>query len=177
SLSLSTTLQGQRFYQASSSINSTSPVTGGYGTNVNFRSGVEIQLTPGFNAVQGTEFKGYIGPCNSGVPFTREAINENDSVISFQCKINEYRLYGQIEKVSCSNAVAIITVNLKQAGDYYIKIYNPAINKYVTASKISSSGPGVYVATIPAIEKTSVFLRADLFKNNDLIFMQDFENK
>ncbi|MEO6541496.1 MAG: hypothetical protein ABIN74_10910, partial [Ferruginibacter sp.] len=41
SLSLSTTLQGQRFYQASSSINSTSPVTGGYGTNVNFRSGVE----------------------------------------------------------------------------------------------------------------------------------------
>ena len=176
SLNITSTLQGQRFYQASNDITSTSPVTGAAGTTVGFRSGGEVNLTPGFNAVPGTEFVAYIGPCNSGLPLYRAILNENDSLITFQNRINDYRLFGQIEKASCLNGNATIQVTLKQAGEYDIKIYNAENNKYVSAAKINCTTPGVYTASIN-LDKQNTFLRADLFKNNDIVFVQDFENK
>jgi photosystem II stability/assembly factor-like uncharacterized protein len=68
SLTINQNLQGQQFYQASTTINSTSLINGVAGTDVFFKAGTDVTLIPGFRAVAGTEFKAYIGPCNNDIP-------------------------------------------------------------------------------------------------------------
>lgn len=65
-LTVSSTLQGQQFFQAGSTLTSTSLINGAAGTSVFFKAGSSVTLTPGFSAVSGTEFQSYIGPCNTG---------------------------------------------------------------------------------------------------------------
>lgn len=178
SLNLTTSpLQGQRFYQAGTSFTSTSVISGAAGTNIGFRAGTEVFLTPGFNAIPGTEFRAYIGPCNSGLPFFRTAFAENDSVIVIQNKINDYRLYGNIDAVTASNKTVTVNVDLKQAGDFAIKIYDASLNKYILTQRITASSSGRRSVNISLPGITKSFLRADLYRNDDLIFIQDFENK
>lgn len=70
-LTVSSTLQGQQFFQAGSTLTSTSVINGAAGTSVFFKAGNSVTLTPGFSAVSGTEFISYIGPCNTGGAPTR----------------------------------------------------------------------------------------------------------
>lgn len=67
-ITVTANLQGQQFYQAGTSLSSTSVVSGGAGTNVFFQSGNAVTLTPGFHAESGNYFKAYVLPCNSGLP-------------------------------------------------------------------------------------------------------------
>jgi photosystem II stability/assembly factor-like uncharacterized protein len=61
--------QGYRYYEASNTITSTRDIFGGPGTEVYYKAGNYIDLTPGFRARSGNEiFKAWIGPCSSGVP-------------------------------------------------------------------------------------------------------------
>lgn len=73
-------LQGQQFYQAGSSLNSTSTVSGGIGTNVFFKSANAVTLTPGFHAQTGNNFNAFIGPCNSGLPNAAQQTTKNKTI-------------------------------------------------------------------------------------------------
>lgn len=61
-------LQGQQFYQAGTTLTTTSIVNGTAGTTVDMKAGTEVNLTPGFEAHTGTAFSAYIAPCNNNVP-------------------------------------------------------------------------------------------------------------
>jgi hypothetical protein len=67
-LNLTSHLEGPRFYQAGSSITSSSLIDGYAGTRVHFQSGNSITLQAGFEGKKGIEFTGFILPCNTG-PF------------------------------------------------------------------------------------------------------------
>lgn len=66
SLTVSSHLQGQQFFQAATTLTSTSLVDGAAGTSVFLKAGTSVTLSPGFTAVAGTEVKAFIGPCNTG---------------------------------------------------------------------------------------------------------------
>jgi hypothetical protein len=65
-VSVTSHLEGPRFYQAGSSITSSSLIDGYSGTRVYFQSGNSITLTTGFEGKTGIEFTGFILPCNTG---------------------------------------------------------------------------------------------------------------
>jgi photosystem II stability/assembly factor-like uncharacterized protein len=67
-VTVSNTLQGQQFYQAGNTLNSTSVITGGLGTQVYHKAGNLVSLKPGFNARTGNNFRAFIEPCNTGMP-------------------------------------------------------------------------------------------------------------
>jgi photosystem II stability/assembly factor-like uncharacterized protein len=67
-VTVSNTLQGQQFYQAGTTLNSTSVISGGLGTQVFLKAGNLVSLKPGFNARSGNKFRAFIQPCNSGIP-------------------------------------------------------------------------------------------------------------
>ena len=62
------------YFQASTDIQSTA-FHAGTGGNVFYKAGVEMELTPGFQAIgaPGNVFKATIGPCGGGVPSGRQA--------------------------------------------------------------------------------------------------------
>lgn len=59
---------GQKFFEASSTINTSGKSTSGDGTQVYYRAGDKIDLKEGFIASNESEVKIYNGPCASGVP-------------------------------------------------------------------------------------------------------------
>lgn len=67
-LTVNTPLQGQQFFQAGTTISSTSAISGGAGTEVFYQSGNAINLTPGFHAQAGNYFRAFVAPCNTGLP-------------------------------------------------------------------------------------------------------------
>ena len=77
-VSVTTHLEGPRFFQASSSITSSSLIDGYAGTRVHFQSGNSITLVTNFEGKEGIEFTGYILPCNTG-PFPDENGVESDT--------------------------------------------------------------------------------------------------
>lgn len=54
---------GVQHYEASSSINSTRQIVGGFGTDVYYQAGVYVDLEPGFVAKEGNLFETVIGQC------------------------------------------------------------------------------------------------------------------
>jgi photosystem II stability/assembly factor-like uncharacterized protein len=68
SLNLGGIVTGNLFYEASSSINSNQSASGGIGTNINYKAGGTVTLTPGFEIKNGNYFKATTGPCASGIP-------------------------------------------------------------------------------------------------------------
>ena len=56
---------GYQFYEASGSVTSSRTITGGYGTDVSYKSGGYISLTTGFHAIAGSKFQASLGPCNA----------------------------------------------------------------------------------------------------------------
>jgi hypothetical protein len=73
---------GYQYYTASSTINSSRVVQGVTGTDVTYRAGNQVNLTEGFHAKAGNDFKAIIGPCfgSNPAPFTT---GTDPSVIPF----------------------------------------------------------------------------------------------
>jgi len=109
SITLSSHLEGPRFYQASTSITSSSLIDGYAGTRVHFQSGNYITLTTGFEGKEGIQFTGFILPCNTGpfpdagdlepdvrhsvasLPAIIESIKESPGVNQVQIRIRDTR--------------------------------------------------------------------------------------
>ena len=63
SIGITGTLSGNRFYEASSSIQCTSTLSGGQNTKIIFKSGNFITLGIGFTAAEGNTLHAYLSPC------------------------------------------------------------------------------------------------------------------
>jgi hypothetical protein len=121
-ITVSQALGGPMFFQASNQIASTSIITGGEGTVVNFQSGNEIVLTPGFWAQPGNQFRTAIAPCNSGIPASlRLTADPGDAKRNNKLYPLHY-LYGKVTGASRQNDIINITLALKKDGNYRVKI-------------------------------------------------------
>ncbi len=59
---------GVQSYEASGTITSSRVITGGLGTDVNYKAGNSITLTTGFQAQEGNLFNARLGPCDAVAP-------------------------------------------------------------------------------------------------------------
>ena len=133
-LSLSGTVGGQLFTQASNSITSTQVLSGGEGTSIFNRSGNYINMLPGFEVKAGNKFKGYIGPCDlHGIPTL--APNGNPATPKGPLEFADYILpydsakktnlpFGYIELKRASSTNCQVAIRAKEAGMYSLKIVN-----------------------------------------------------
>ena len=67
-LTIGTTFIGNRYYEASSWISTTSSAEGVVGTEIFLKAGDSVMMKNGFEIKAGTFFKAFIGPCASGIP-------------------------------------------------------------------------------------------------------------
>ncbi|MGB4844132.1 MAG: 3-coathanger stack domain-containing protein [Ferruginibacter sp.] len=176
-LNITSTQQGQKFYQAGSVINSTSLVNGTVGTNVAFRSAGEINLTPGFNAIPGVEFKAYIGACYSGLPSFRTVIDEKGDATLYKSDIASFKKTGFIEDANLLNNELSVDVILKDTGRFSIRVYDSELKRYIKSVHFTATGNFQKNILIPLSVKERSFLRVDLFKDESIIFMQDAKHK
>lgn len=84
---------GVRLYEASNRVASsgTTTVSGGYGTNVHFKGGQEVNLLPGFQAVEGSVFRAGIGDCGEGI--TLKAGETPNAAAAWKLPSTTQRLY------------------------------------------------------------------------------------
>lgn len=72
--------EGQYYFQASSSVGTTATISESAGTNVVFKAGSHVVLSPGFLAKRGGDMRAIIGPCNSGIPSIIGTSNQSRNV-------------------------------------------------------------------------------------------------
>jgi hypothetical protein len=171
-LVLGGTLIGQRFYEYNS-IASTSVVTGGIQTDVNLKGVDYVQLNEGFNAVDGVEFKAYIGPCgNGGVP-TVNSLDEK--LLMEQLYIpaaNGKRYpYGKINTVDNVNRTSKITIS--EAGIYSLRLTDRNGNVINTIFSDRKYDKGVYQINLnEGVSAGAYYLQ--LFKDLQVVHFQEY---
>jgi len=129
-LTLSGSIGGQFFNQASNSITTTQVLAGGEGTTVFNRSGNFVKWSPGFEVKKGNEYKAYIGPCDQhGVPIF--APNRNPGSMKTPDEVPDYILpydsvkqtnlpYGYIEVKSTSTIDGKVSLLLVTIFNVYL---------------------------------------------------------
>ncbi|HZV69016.1 MAG TPA: hypothetical protein VFG10_05705 [Saprospiraceae bacterium] len=117
SINITQNLRGEKFYQAGTSITSTSLVDGLAGTYVYFQSGNAITLNPGFEGKEGIVFYGYIQPCNTGplpsgvtIPISERGLKD------------EYVIPAMVKSVQVKNSKVSIMLNVHKTGVYGIQL-------------------------------------------------------
>jgi hypothetical protein len=80
-LSLTTTVSGSQYHQASSTITINNSITGGAGTQVFLKANSSVTMNPGFEIKAGNEMKAFIGPCQANTPvFRQNVVVKPDSI-------------------------------------------------------------------------------------------------
>jgi hypothetical protein len=120
SLGLNGTYEGNRFYEASSTITSAGTISGGDGTEVFFKSAGSITLGVGFDAFAGNEFKAYIANCGNGIP-TMSAVNNISNQL--QESVNNAKLFATAE---LDSKLSNVTLRVYEAGTYSLQIVDAA---------------------------------------------------
>ena len=77
---------GYQFYEASNYVQSSRTITGGLGTDVQYKADNYVKLTTGFHARANSLFQAKLGPCNLGAPMANSIIKVRGIYIG---KINE----------------------------------------------------------------------------------------
>lgn len=67
-LNVTGTQEGQLFYEAGSTLNTSGKTDNGNVSRVFYRGGNYVQGTTGFEVAKGAEMRAWTGPCNSGIP-------------------------------------------------------------------------------------------------------------
>ena len=75
-LTLNTSMTGDQYQQASSTISVTGDIIGGAGTRVLLKAGGYINFNEGFEAKAGNEMKAFIGLCASDNPVFRSGVTD-----------------------------------------------------------------------------------------------------
>ena len=116
-LTLSSHLEGPRFYQVSNAITSSSLIDGYAGTDVHFHAGNSITLTTGFEGKHGIKFSGYIQPCNTGpVPLFTDT-----TTISRGSK-DRYHWPAVVEEVRIVEGNLKVKINVREKGNYAVHV-------------------------------------------------------
>lgn len=171
-VSVTGTQTGNKLYEASTQVNSTAIVTGGAGTEIFFKGGNNVTLTPGFEARTGSEFKAYINGCGlggipdingrmtSGIDYTIHRLPMGDST-KFP--------FGTIELNPAGNEV---TYRIYKPGTYSLQITDDKgfIIQTLTGKQIVT-GVHTFSFTKPAVEAGLSYLQ--LWYNKELVHYQE----
>ncbi|MES2774019.1 MAG: 3-coathanger stack domain-containing protein [Bacteroidota bacterium] len=158
-ITLSGPTGGQQFFQATNTISSTQTISGGDGTQVQYRGGGAVTITPGFNAKKGNEWKAYIGPCDAhGVPIFTVAKSTTDTANTKMVHPNFYLPYDSTAQTNLPYGYLTITpaamntgqveLTIKKQGHYSISITDKA-GVVVATPWTGDIKPGVTTRQIP----------------------------
>jgi photosystem II stability/assembly factor-like uncharacterized protein len=171
-LDITQTLRGQKFYQAGVSINSSSVITGGIGTNVNFQSGNSITLTTDFESTPGIVFRGYLRNCNTGtLPDARASINAD----SLQ-KLKE-PLPGILQAVTVLNTAKIAVVKIHKEGNYSLQLFSENHEPLKTLASEKMYGKGTTELNLTKASVPKGFYHIVLMKGDKELNFQEWEVK
>jgi hypothetical protein len=173
-LTIASNQQGQKFYQAGSTITSTSSVSGGTGTNVFFKAGSSVTLGPGFIVNPNTVFTAYIGACNTGSIPLKTATG--DSTINITRNIKAARDYGFVTDAVAEGAGTVVTVNISNSGNYSIRLFDADAGIYLSSSAVNFS-TGINKKIIQVKIEKGRSVRADLFKDDVIVHYSDVSSK
>jgi photosystem II stability/assembly factor-like uncharacterized protein len=152
-INITGTITGKHYYEAGTTATSTAISSGGVGTEVFVKSNGTVQLNPGFQAVAGSFFKAWIGPCaTGGIPtIGREALTtiqphltEIESKIK-QPEINEnyFKLYN-----------GALEFNVKE--DCYIEMVIQIDGKWIPFYPKTKTLNGLYAIPIPTNNSSEI---------------------
>ena len=174
-LTIAQTLQGQKTFQVTTSITSTSLVSGGVGTDVYFQSGNNITLTDGFRAFEGNEFKAIVRPCNSGplYPARTAMLNEQSGEV-----INSHaETFGRIEEVKMDGGNFIIRLKINTAGEYSLQVKDENGHLEKTILSNIELPKGSQQTTVAAANLTTGFHHVQLLYGDEVIHVQELNKK
>ena len=171
-LNVTSSLSGQRFYQAGSTLTSTSTVQNYAGTSVHFKAGAVIALSPNFTAEAGTDFSAVIGPCNNGLPLVSLADGTNETVLA-ENAIMEFKETGEVESAQFETTGIHVKVNIRKHGKYQVRLYDIAANSYIAMEEVHCAMRTCIVEFNNSSIDKNKFYRADLLVGNKIIYMQD----
>lgn len=170
-LNLTQTLQGQQSFQVTTSLTSTSDVTGGAGTEVYFQSGNSITLTDGFLAVGGTVFKSLIRPCNSGPLYPARAamLNENTGNVMNSHGEN----FGRIMEAITTGDSVKVRLRINTAETYTLQIADENGEPVYTIIDALPLAKGSTERIISTGSLRKGFYHIRLFQNDLLVHFQE----
>jgi photosystem II stability/assembly factor-like uncharacterized protein len=173
-LSVTGTLEGQEFYEASNSISSTALLQTSEGSKIQMRGGNEVLLQDGFTAREMTQFKAMIGPCGSGGVAGFRITSADSSV---QLPPRQYLppqggKKSMIHVHSTVNNEISFEINQKQNGETVILLTDEAGN-IIHQKKFASSPIGKWQNTIsiPGLSGGTYFIHVLL--DNRVEHMQE----
>jgi hypothetical protein len=165
-ISISGSINGQNYYEASqyASINSTT--NGGDGTNLFVKAGDSVVMRPGFEVKTGSSFKAYIGPCGGGIPvFAPISGKANDSPGNARANDIYKNLTQQVNGITQDGYLEII---LKDFGKLQVDMQ--FANGAVTNLENKVYPPGVYWLPFKANESSKatfiVKFKDEILKEN-----------
>lgn len=166
-LSVSGTLEGQEFYEASNSISSTALLLTSEGSKVQMRGGNEVLLQDGFTAREMTQFKAMIGPCGSGgvAGFRISSTDSSVKLPSRQYLPPPGGKKSMIHVHSTANNEISFEISQKQNGETDILLTDEAGN-IIYQKKFASSQAGKWQNSInvPELPKGTYFINVLLDK-------------
>jgi hypothetical protein len=180
---LSGDLSGQKFYQTSNTIITDVNIVGGAGTEVFFKAGNKITLSPGFKITEQNKLRAYLGPCDAGnVPVFRSSTNGKPTIPLFarmnlpKSETSQYP-YGYLNIISTKNNSAIIKVNKIVSGNFEIKLVDKE-GKSIELEKgviDNEKGEANFDITLPNLNQNFYYLQ--LYYNETLIHFQELHIK
>jgi photosystem II stability/assembly factor-like uncharacterized protein len=170
-VSVTGTQNGRKLYEASTQVNSTAIVTGGAGTEIFFKGGNNVTLTPGFEARTGSEFKAYINGCGlGGIPDMNGRLTSGIDYTTHRLPVGDSAKYpyGTIE---LNPAGSEATYRIYKPGAYTLQITDSKgyIIQTLTEKQLPT-GTHHFSFTKPAATE---MLYLQLWYNKELVHYQE----
>jgi photosystem II stability/assembly factor-like uncharacterized protein len=158
-ISVSGSLNGANYYEASQYASVTSTTNGGDGTQLFVKAGDSVVMRPGFEVKSGSYYKAYIGPCGTGIPVLR---SHADSLRNAAKEADFNKMEEQINGINKDGYLEIV---LKDFG--VLKVEMKFGNGATTILENKLYPPGVYWLPFKANNSSDAKFSVD-FKGNAL---------
>ena len=120
---------GQKFYEASNEVYSTSTITGETGTKIRMKGGQSVKLVPPFKALSHSDFKANIGACGTGLLQVFKAdVGDEDILTPVRWVKPGTGLNAIVESAVFNNGQVLVKLNTRQAGNIELVLTDVAGN-------------------------------------------------
>lgn len=180
-LDISGTQNGQKFFEASGTVNTTGKSTAGLGTQVFYRAGDKVDLKDGFRASNESEVKVYNGPCSSGIPSLFRKNNEENTTLANYRKAalpmeNSMEFpYAHIGNWTRKGNTIQFKIDILQEGETSLILSNREGTNIRTLWNSTTIGKNKPILSIPELNDQQCTVL--LFHNNVLVHWQDLNSK
>lgn len=177
-LILTNAIFGEKYYQVSHDITSSSNITGADGTNVTFRAGHEIILMDGFTVIERNTFSGLLGGCENQ-PLNRSSASRPDGETPlFMQQVDPgdsttlYR-FGHVVVNAASRNAATITITANVSGEFQLLVTNKNSDFEAFRSTESLQAGGTVIKTIATANFENGKYYAQLYHSGQLVHVQE----